>query len=260
MDAICTRCGAQLTEPECALCGGSAGDVSVPERRPPGRVDRRLAGGVVVAAVLALTIFLAVWLPGSARTASAPTAATSAPAGSDTAQTVATAVEVTYTCWDGTETTGLGDCGTPSGELGLRYVFPSLADDLDSCVLDSPLIARRPGTTSYRCEYPDGFILYRYWADGADAREHFETHYTGKPVKSDLVLDGQVAGFTYRGRLTNDDYTSTAALLNSHFTVSAASSLGIAERNALFATVTFRAVADVAGHPATEQPGVATRR
>jgi hypothetical protein len=220
-----------------------------------------LIGGIaaVVVAALALTGFVVVRVLDGARAATAPSAAATVATVPTTTSAATTQPEPAYTCWDGTSAAGLGECGTPSGEFGLRYVFPSLEADLGSCVLDSPMITQRPGTTSYRCSYPEGFVLYRYWADGSDARQHFEDHYAGKPVTSDLILDGQVAGFTYRGRLTNDDYTSTAALLNSHFTVSAASPLGVRQRNAMFAEVSFRAVADLSGHPSGRQPGVATR-
>lgn len=243
--------------------GGSA----VPPRqsaRSAAPEQRRRAGLVlgIIGGALALVLLGAFGLSnlsGGQRTAAAPWTAAANPS-HEAGPSRSEAPDITdsdFICWDGTGGSNLQDCGTPSGKVGLVYVFPSLADDRDSCELDSPLIEHRPGTTSYRCEYPGGIIVYRYWADGQDAQRHFEKSYAGEPARSDLVLDGQIVGYQYRGALGNGEFSATAALLNSHFTVSAASPESRGWRNELFGSIRFRAVADLNGHPSTDEPGVA---
>jgi endonuclease/exonuclease/phosphatase family metal-dependent hydrolase len=164
-----------------------------------------------------------------------------------------------FVCWDGVSRADLASCGTPSGNAGLVYVFPRLADDLNACRLNDPSVSRRPGNTSMRCRYAAGSVLYRYWRDPTRAEKHLLNQYLGTVERTDLVLDGSVVGFVYRGRLKGGGYAATAGLLTSHFTVSAANPDGATARDDLFAAIRFRAVADLSGHPAAKRPRVATR-
>ena len=56
------------------------------------------------------------------------------------------------TCWDGRTTTSLALCGLPDGARGLAWVFPSFAQDRDSChPVDQPAAVPYAVVGSFEC-------------------------------------------------------------------------------------------------------------
>ena len=87
------------------------------------------AGAVLVVVVLA--VVLGVVLIGGDDEPEAKTDETSGPATSAETETETEASSeapaAAYTCWDGAAADVLEDCTTPSGEAGLQWVFPAIA-------------------------------------------------------------------------------------------------------------------------------------
>ncbi len=82
-----------------------------------------------------VTVGLVVLLPGGdddgGHAGRQPTTSTSDSEASETSEASAStspAAPAPYRCWDGSDAQALKDCSLPSGEEGLRWVFPHLAD------------------------------------------------------------------------------------------------------------------------------------
>ncbi len=86
----------------------------------------RLAAAVVALVVVGLVLLLSGGDGGRERADADRKPATS-PAASDAASTTP-AAPAPYRCWDGSEAQALKDCSSPTGEEGLRWVFPHLGD------------------------------------------------------------------------------------------------------------------------------------
>lgn len=95
---------------------------------PPSRAPY-VVGAVVALVVVAVVVAVVLLVTGgdgddTPSTAREPVAGSSAPAEASESASA----EPAYTCWDGSSVPDLAQCSAPSGEAGLRWVFPGLAD------------------------------------------------------------------------------------------------------------------------------------
>jgi hypothetical protein len=94
---------------------------------PPSRAPY-VVGAVVALVLVAVVVAVVLLVTGvdddEQSPAREPAGSTSAPASASASPSAA----ATYTCWDGTAVADLAQCSAPSGEAGLRWVFPGLAD------------------------------------------------------------------------------------------------------------------------------------
>jgi len=98
---------------------------------PPSRAPY-VAAAVVALVLVAVVVAVVLLVTGGddpdgtdRATGRDPAASSSAPAPSASASA---STAPAYTCWDGTAVAELARCSAPSGEAGLRWVFPGLAD------------------------------------------------------------------------------------------------------------------------------------
>lgn len=113
-----------------------------------------------------------------------------------------------FTCWDGTPASSLATCGEPEGVSGLRYLFPSLDDNLSSPAYTCDKVTytnREKYTFSYDCrlagETPQSspqMVRYRYWTDSKVADKHYRAVFKGNGGSEPMYLDGEKVGTTYR--------------------------------------------------------------
>lgn len=165
-----------------------------PTRRPPYVVGAVVAL-VLVAVVVAVVLLVTGGDDPEQGTAREPVASSSAPAEASESASAAPA----YSCWDGSAATDLAQCSAPSGEAGLRWVFPGLADA--RCGKAS---AGGPGvTTRVLCVYrlADGSraqVGLFAWASVADG----QAFYDGQGLQRDATTTADVVtwGATEGGR------------------------------------------------------------
>jgi hypothetical protein len=225
----------------------------------PGTDRPRRRRGLVVGAVVAGVAVLAAVgvIAATLLNPSRGTASATSPRATDPAAASPSAAPAGYTCWDGSAAPELAGCSLPTGVEGLKYLYPSLVADADSCA---------EGTTSSEsklaivCSFGgDNLIRYSYWGDPAEAYEHYRKSYSDvEPV--DLSLDGTPVGtlFLRDGRLKGKTVLRTTGLWldgSTSFSVEASSS---SERRLLFDRLRATALEDVRGHPDDRAAGVAS--
>ncbi|GAB3989159.1 serine/threonine-protein kinase [Nocardioides marmoraquaticus] len=176
---------------------------------PPGGRSR-LVGAAVVAALL--VVAAGAWAllgpggadeaartrptpsPGAAAASSSPrpvTESATAPdgAGSTTASS-GTGSEQAVTCWDNSSARP-GQCPVPTGEAGLRWVFPSVAES-QNCRPDG--VPRADKTTVLLCELPVAGgvanVTYSEYTDWAEMAAHYREVNGGRPptTRDDLSV------------------------------------------------------------------------
>ena len=107
---------------------------------------------------------------------------TQAPAGPDSGDDGAT-TERPVTCWDGVEAATPADCTPPQGLAGLRWVFPSLDQAFDSCLLQEEKPDR---AQTWFCLVPGGEdgdgIRYIEWTSTQAARAFFTDQTAESPA------------------------------------------------------------------------------
>lgn len=118
------------------------------------------------------------------------------------------------TCWDGDQVESLDSCTSPEGVAGLKYVFPSLSDNLGGTTYDCAYVdyPNRPEFTfSYDCPLAGDsidtavqLVRYRYWTDTKVSLKHYKKVFKDGD-KSDFILDGRDVGTMYRSN-TPDEY------------------------------------------------------
>lgn len=136
-----------------------------------------------------------------------------------------------FTCWDGAPARDASACDKPSGEDGLKYLFPSLSENLQSDLFacqytDYP--KRDKFTFSYDCPLPGEsmestaqLIRYRYWSDTKASLKHYRGVYkdgTSEP----LFLNGTNVGTVFRNTAPEEygRYVIAFALFNGRMVMS----------------------------------------
>jgi hypothetical protein len=157
---------------------------------------------------------------GSAPTSAAAPGATAAAASATLTPASATATPISeqpttptksgtsFTCWDGTHASSLANCGVPEGVTGLRYVFPSLGENLTSSEHTCDMVnytKRHKYTFSYDCrlagettQSSSQMVRYRYWTDVKVAAAHYRAVFKGYGSSEPMYLDGEEVGTMYR--------------------------------------------------------------
>lgn len=210
---------------------------------------------VIGAVVFMITRNGATAVPVAADTPSVISSQPSAePGPSDPASTPPDA-DTAFTCWNGKTADTLEACGRATGIEGLKHIYPSLVTQWDRC----EYVDYRPTTATYDCQFDEGVIRYRYWKDAGEAKKHYTTKYA-KADKTKFVLDGQSMGTLYRATARDKSgvFTMTAWWGDGHYSLSVDAPSRAAQET-LWATVGFRAVADLNGYPANETPREAVR-
>jgi hypothetical protein len=172
----CRECGHEMdTMLFCERCGSALGSTSgdAASRRP-----YLLVPPVLVVLVLAVLLgrFVLADDDGTVPAAQTPAAGLAA--------------APVVTCWDGTSASAAADCTSPTGEAGLRTVFPSFDPDTQEChdeLVEHPEYAR---PAMWECAYPLGdsyvYVTYNELASVPAGRQYFErTYAAGTSVEVD---------------------------------------------------------------------------
>jgi hypothetical protein len=127
------------------------------------------------------------------------------------------------TCWNGARVGGRGDCTTPEGLAGLRWVFPSLDRDFERCSrrLD---VTPDPSLQSWWCLVkggdPSEGISYGEWTEPEAPRRFYGRQY-GTPAYNFLVQGRPVGHRWIRREPTRSGFFKiTVTYLNLPFSAS----------------------------------------
>ncbi|KRF17686.1 hypothetical protein ASG90_04820 [Nocardioides sp. Soil797] len=82
---------------------------------------------------------------------------------------------LTHRCWNGTRKASLSSCSMPTGDAGLRYVFPGVSN----CRHQTPGTLHRALLV---CDYPGGQINLAQYPSAADAFDYYERSFGKRPA------------------------------------------------------------------------------
>lgn len=191
--------------------GGTQFDVTplgppepAPEPAAEAPLERRRTVLLValIAAVLALVLGGAVAvtrLVGGGTEASAdaapPTAAPTTPAPTPTtAAPPPPSPTATFTCWDGQVRAAAAECGTPSGQQGVDWLYPGATDE--DCALKPDSTPGRQTLVECRFRGGDAVVLISLWNSADRAVRYFaERQRLGRPIVADAPGDAQLLGW-----------------------------------------------------------------
>jgi hypothetical protein len=102
------------------------------------------------------------------------------------------------TCWDGTATSAVKECGVPAGRAGLVTVFPSLSE---RCTETDPLVGGK--VEVFTCRGEGHVIRYTRWKPGFDRFAVFTEENGGSG--GEWKLGGDLAGRRWSSQGTTSD-------------------------------------------------------
>lgn len=108
------------------------------------------------------------------------------------------------TCWDGAKVARAVQCSIPRGEVGLRWVYPSLDRDIDTCEEAGELPDKK--VRSWFCSFrgsPDDGVRYSEWPSTGEAAAEFARNYSNQPRH--FLLEGRRAGLVWERDDRNAD-------------------------------------------------------
>jgi hypothetical protein len=106
-------------------------------------------------------------------------------------------------CWDGEVVGAAESCTSPSGEAGLRWVFPTFHPERGECV-DVLLTHDYPRPAMWECDFkiPGRWVTVTYTelAGVEPARKYFEKEFAGSRREKVRTADGTVYRYVWRKR------------------------------------------------------------
>jgi len=127
------------------------------------------------------------------------------------------------TCWNGEETARRGQCTTPRGVAGLKWVYPSFERDFNGCqAVPDPTPAEK--VSAWFCPFaghPQEGVRYNEWSSASDAEAWHELHYRSYDPEP-LHMGSRRVGDLWR-RLKSDEnglFTATAVYQDWPFSTS----------------------------------------
>jgi hypothetical protein len=131
--------------------------------------------------------------------------------------------DVQVTCWDGGEAGSAEACTAPSGEAGLRWVFPTFHPDRDGCVdvlIEHPEYAR---PAMYECDFKASgrwvTVAYMQLAGVDPARRFFEKDFPMSERERVRTAEGTAYRYVWRQR-TEDGFELAAMYIDFPYAVS----------------------------------------
>jgi len=118
--------------------------------------------------------------------------------------------DVQVTCWDGAEAGSAEGCTAPSGEAGLRWVFPTFHPDRDGCVdvlIEHPDYAR---PAMFECDVKVAGhwakVTYTELADVDTGRRFFEKEFADADRERVNTAEGEPYRYVWRQQTDEEGY------------------------------------------------------
>lgn len=127
------------------------------------------------------------------------------------------------TCWDGGVVDGPDACTMPSGQAGLRWVFPTFHPNRDDCVDVLVLHPEYARPAMWECDFKVAghwvTVVYMQLAGLDPARRHFEKYFPNSERERVRTAEGNAYRYVWRQR-TEDGFELAAMYIDFPYAVS----------------------------------------